>query len=185
MLDPDLVLNSVIAAFQAIPDVVAQLGGLTSISGDPTIAPHYYYSGLEHSLAADIYQMEGPTILVYYLDMLGGNFSQETIWKHRLEACVRPKNAASGPGVVPPSGFGPYLPIGDTPYLCWLMMHSSVSPPLGYIIPPGSNTTSNIRQIRLLPNLALMETPTLKHRIDEQGQDYFCWQMVFPELGDD
>jgi hypothetical protein len=161
MLDPDLVLSTLVTSFQSIPALVTELGGADKITG------HFYLSGAENSLERAIYSMPNPSILVAYLDLLGGNFNGMTIWKHRIEAYIRPRNAATAAAIETSAASGPHL--------AWLMMHSA--------IPPG---TQNIRQLALLAgSLQLMDTPTLTHKIDENRTDLFCWAMVFPEHGDD
>lgn len=157
MLDPDLVLSSIVSAFQSIPSLVTEMGGSSS-----NISGHTFSYGEENSLVRSIFAMTSPSILIAYLDLLGGNFDGQTIWKHRLEAYIRPKNDASGS-----EGSSP-------PHIWWMMMNLSI---LG--------TTRNIRQTSLLSgSLMLMDTPTLTHRQDETGMDFFVGTLVFPEYGD-
>ena len=164
MLDPDLVLAAVVDAFQSIPAVVSEL------ADDPTnIIGHTYTYGTEDSIARAIYSMRSPSILVAYLDLLGGNFDGATIWKHRLEVYLRPKNAASGAvgGVGGAHASSP-------PHVWWLLMNSVLG-----------STSQNFRQTSLLSgSLMLCDTPTLKHRTDEQGADLWVGQLVIPEWGD-
>lgn len=163
MLDPDLVLATFISTLRSIPSLVAEL------AGDPlNISGHYYLSGKEFSLAQSIYKMPSPSILVTYLDLIGGNFNGATIWKHRLEVYIRPKNAAMGSV----GGLGG-TPAGSSPHLWWLAMNKPV---LGGV--------QHIRGIELLSGLWLMDTPTMTHRQDEDLADIFVGQCVFPEAGD-
>lgn len=157
MLDPDVVLSAIVSAFQSIPALVTEMAGnAANISG------HDFSYGEENSLIRTVYSMQSPSILIAYLDLLGGNFDGSTIWKHRLEAYIRPKNAASGTNNASPG------------HLWWLMMNR-----------PILSTTQNIRQTSLLSGaLMLMDTPTLVHKQDEIGMDFFVGTMVFPEYGD-
>jgi hypothetical protein len=162
MLDPDLVLSAVIEAFQSIPALVLQM------AGDPdNIIGHTYAYGAENSLLKAVYEMVTPSVLVAYLDVLGGNFDGQTIWKHRLEAYIRPNNAGMSEVI---SG----VPVATPPHIWWLMINSTI---LG--------TTLNIRQYSLMGgNLQIMDTPSLTHRQDEVGADLFIGTMVIPEYGD-
>jgi hypothetical protein len=165
MLDPDVVLSTLVLSFRSIPALVAEMGGdALAISG------HTYLYGPERSLAQSIYEQRSPSILIAYIDMIGGQFSGEGVWKHRLEAYIRPKNASTGlvSGLTPAS---------SPPHLFYLMFHSAVP----YIYPG----TLNLRTVRMLPDLAPLDAmPSLTHQADEQGADLFRVSMTFPELGD-
>lgn len=162
MLDPDIVIDAVVATFLAIPEVVAEMGGITLATAN--IIGHKYAYGLENSLLQSIGQMASPSVLIAYQDLLGGNFDGMTMWKHRLEVYIRPRNKATTAGAGGAS----------SPHLWWLMMNKTVT---------GQPT--NIRGIELVSgNLQLMDTPTLMHKTDELGADIFVGNMVFPEKGD-
>lgn len=163
MLDPDVVLSEFVTALRSIPELVTQLGG------DPTlISGHYFLTGAEFSLAMAIAKMPSPSILIAYLDLLGGNFDGNMIWKHRLEVYLRPKNAAVGSvgGVGGPRAC-------SAPHLWMLAMNRPV---LGGV--------NHVRAIELIPGLRLMDTPTLTYRQDETLADLFVGQCVFGESGD-
>lgn len=165
MLDPDVVLATIVSAFQSIPALVSEMGGSSS-----AISGHYYQYGAENSLATAIGTMQSPSILIAYQDLLGGNFDGMTIWKHRLEAYIRPKNRAMGK-----VGVGAGTLPASPPHLWYLMMHS-----------PVLGGTQNIRSTTLLSgSLQNMDTPTLMHKQDENGADFFVGSMVWPEAGDD
>ena len=160
MLDPDLVLSSLLSAFQSMPSVVTALGGSST-----NLVAHTYAWGKEHSLARAVRHMTSPSILIAYVDLLGGQWDAMTVFKHRFEIYLRPKNASSGSN-----------PTASTPmHLWWLMMTSPV-----VSVSPG---TLNIRTIRLLPDLAPVDAmPTLLHLQDEELADLFCGKLVIPEL---
>ncbi len=134
---------------------------------------HTYAYGAERSLALAISQQTSPSILVAYLDYLGGQWNGMTVWKHRLEAYIRPKNAAVGE--VSATG----LPAASPQHLYWLMMNK-----------PVLGGAQNFRYVELMPGLAaggLMMAdamPTLTHATDEQGADFFICRLVLPEWGD-
>jgi hypothetical protein len=185
MLDPDLVSAAFAAGFQGIPALTAVMGTNPPAGGDPTRPPgssniysHIYSYGQEDSLARAIFQMTSPSILIAYKDYLGGNFSQETLWKHRLEVYIRPPNAAPDPTTGLLSG-------PSTPHIAWLAFNSPVNGqfPVDGSGPPGS--WANIRQLRLMRALLPMDVPTLTHRQDESLSDFFVWSVTIPEIGDE
>jgi hypothetical protein len=159
MIDPDLVVSTLVSSFQSIPAVVTALGSTSLVVG------HEYLYGVDNSLIRAINEMPGPSVLIVYLDLIGGQFSGMQVWKHRLEVYIRPKNAATGPA-----------PGSSPPHLWWLMMNSVV---------PFLGGTQNIRYARLLPNLFPVDAmPHLTHRQDENGADLFCGSIVIGEQGD-
>src|SRR5262245_26622691 len=91
MIDPDLVLSYTVDAFRSIPALVLEMG-----NSPPNIYGHYFLNGAENSLDRSVIAMSAPSILVAYTDLLWGNFDGMTVWKHRLEVYIRPKNAATG-----------------------------------------------------------------------------------------
>lgn len=153
------------AAFRSIPLLVSEM------ADDPlNIYGHSYQYGAETSLALAINAQRSPSILVAYLDLLGGNFDGMTVWKHRLTAYIRPKNAATG--TVGGMGGGR---ASSPQHLFWLMMNKPV---LG-----GSQ---NFRYTELMSGLLLCDAmPSLTHQQDEQGADLFSCNLVIPEIGDE
>lgn len=162
MLDPDLVLETVVAAFRSIAPLVAEM------ADDPSnIYGHAYQYGADKSLALAINSQTSPSILVAYLDYLGGQFSGMTVWKHRLTAYIRPKNAAVG---LTSSGARAASP----QHIFWLMMNS-----------PVLGGAQNFRYTELMPGLMLLDAmPSLTHQTDESGADFFNVLITIPELGD-
>ena len=171
MLDPDLVLQSVVSAFRAIPSVVAEMAhDATNITG------HLYRYGSEDSIARTVFQRPAPSITVAYIDLLWGKFSGAEMWKHRLEVYLQPRNA----DFTPPNNAP--LP-ASAPHLWWLMMNMPV---IGY-----ANNTLNFRNLSLTNagfptngGLLPVESPNLMHRQDENLADIFCGSLVLTEWGD-
>jgi hypothetical protein len=163
MLDPDVVLSSVISSLQSIPQLAAELGAPT-IPPTESITGHFFYSGEENSLARVLGMMKSPSITVAYLDYIGGNFDGQTVWKHRLNMYIRPRNKASNGGSA------------SAQHMWWMAMNFPISVP---------EVAPNIRYVELVnANLQLMDLPPLLHHNDELGQDFFVSTMVFPEKGD-
>lgn len=162
MLMSSVVLNSVLASLQSIPELATELGA-PAIPATESITGHYFYSGEENAIARDLAQMKSPSILVAYMDFIMGNFDGMTVWKHRLQLCIRSRNKASN---------GSALSAQDL----WVMaMNYPISVP---------EVAPNIRCVDLANhNLWLFET-NLKYVSDELGQDFFVSTLVFNEMGD-
>lgn len=157
MLKPSLVVDTVVSTLQTIPELV------TAMAGDSTriYAFHFRY-GLEKSLTEALNQMIPPSTLVVWSGTIGGNFSGYQIWKHHIDIYFRAPNTVN---------ISPAIAYED---IWWLMMNK-----------PVNSGSLNIRQIEILPSqLDLMETPSVEHHIDEEGQDFFCGKCVFGEIGD-
>lgn len=162
MLDPDLVLEAVVSAFRSIPELVQEMA-----DDQANIVGHAYSYGVENSLARAVFGMRSPSILVAYLDILGGNFSGMSVWKHRLECYIRPKNAAMG-------NVAGGAPAASPPHLWWLMINK-----------PINGGVQNIRYVDVLPGLWITDNlPPLTHQTDEQLADFFVGHLTFTETGD-
>lgn len=159
MLNPSLVTDAVAAALRTITALVAAMAEDSA----RIVAYHYLYGSDEPSVKK-IYEMPAPSILVLWEGTQGGNFDGSTIWKHKIAIYIRTTNVA-----VP--GFAGV--VGAYEYVWWLICNGVVN--------GGSH---NIRQINLLPQLEIMDTPSVQHMQDEEGQDLFCGKLVIPEIGD-
>lgn len=163
MLDPDVVLNAVVASLRSIPQLASELG-FPNVPIEQSIIGHFFYSGEENALIRALSQMKSPSILVAYLDYIGGNFDGSTVWKHRLNLYLRPRNHASNGDAA--SGM----------HLWWMSMNLPIQVP---------EVAPNIRHVELCDHsLQLMDTPSLLRQTDELGQDFFISTMVFNEKGD-
>lgn len=162
MLDPDIVLSSVVASLQSIPELAAELGAPT-IPATDSITGHFFFSGDENSYIRALAQMSSPSILVAYLDYISGNFDGMTIWKHRMNLCIRSRNKASNGSST------------SAPRLWWMAMNLPVSVP---------DIAPNIRYVDLAGGLLWLFETNLKYQTDELGADFFIGTMVFNEMGD-
>jgi hypothetical protein len=162
MLDPDVVLNSVVASLQSIPDLATELGA-PAIPATDSITGHYFYSGEENSITRVLSQMKAPSILVVYLDYISGNYDGMTVFKHRLNICVRSRNKASNGAAA------------SAQHLWWMAMNLPISVP---------EVAPNIRYVDLCNHSLWLFETNLKHQIDELGQDFFIGTMTFNEMGD-
>ncbi len=161
MLNPDPILDTLVASLQSITSVVAAMGG-----SPEKIAAHHDYYGAEFSLAETIAKLIPPAILVCYDGSQGGNFDGTTIFKHRFLLYLRLANQAQA---LEPLGYGGL----------WRKIISD-GPVKGYDGIAGPH----IRAVQVFEGLDLMDTPTLARRQDEDLMDYFVGSFVFPEIGD-
>lgn len=162
MLDPDVALSSVVASLRSIPQLATELGA-PAIPATESITGHYFHSGDENSFLRSLAQMRSPSILVAYLDYIMGNYDGMTVWKHRMNICIRSRNAASNASA------------SSAQHLWWMATNLPISVP---------DVAPNIRYVDLAGgNLWLFET-NLKYQTDELGQDFFIGTMVFNEIGD-
>jgi hypothetical protein len=156
MLNPATLTDAIVTAFQSIPELVTAMGG------DPTaIYAHHFLNGVESTLTSSIYEMKSPSILVVYQGTLGGNFDGYTVFKHQVTVFVRSANVAQQSS-----------PVGYET-LVWMMLNKPV---LG-----GS---SNIRQANVIPEVDIMDNPSVSHMTDESGNDFFKVDTTWPEIGD-
>jgi hypothetical protein len=162
MLDPDVVISSVVASLQSIPELVTELGG-PAIPATDSITGHFFYSGEDNSYIRTLSQMRSPSILVAYLDYISGNYDGQTVWKHRLNICVRSRNKASNGSSA------------SAQHLWWMAMNLPISVP---------EVAPNIRYVDLANHSLWLFETNLKHQTDELGQDFFIGTAVFNEMGD-
>jgi hypothetical protein len=162
VLDPDVVLNSIVASLQSIPELATELGA-PAIPASESITGHYFFSGEENSLIRALAQMKSPSILVAYMDYISGNYDGMTVWKHRLNLCIRSRNKASNGGS------------SSAQHLWWMAMNLPISVP---------QVAPNIRYVDLAGGFLWLFETLLKHQMDELGQDFFIGTMVWNEMGD-
>ncbi|HEY4359403.1 MAG TPA: hypothetical protein VGN17_00440 [Bryobacteraceae bacterium] len=155
MLKPSLVVNAVITTLQTIQPFVAAMNGAQNIKA------HSFVNGQVVPIMTDIYEMTSPSCLVVYEGTLGGNFDGMTMWKHHLTVYLKAPNQAT---VQAPLGYED---------LVWLVVNGAVN-----------GTQLNIRQISVIPEVTLVDTPTITRLTDETRTDFFKIDMVFPEIGD-
>ncbi|HEY4360097.1 MAG TPA: hypothetical protein VGN17_03980 [Bryobacteraceae bacterium] len=155
MLKPSLVVNAVISTLQTIAPFVA------AMNGPQNIKAHSFVNGQVVPIMTDIYEMTAPSCLVVYEGTLGGNFDGMTIWKHLLTIYLKAPNQAT---IQTPLGYED---------LVWMVVNGEVN-----------STQLNIRQISVIPEVSLMDTPTITRMTDESRTDFFKVECVFPEIGD-
>lgn len=163
MLNPELIVSTVVSAIQTIPEVLAAMNGDAS-----RIAGFNYLYGVENTLAEAVGKLIPPAILVVWTGTGPGRGDGMTLWKHSFNIYLRSGNMASVAFPAVPTGPG---------YLWWAICNKPVN---GLTSPPR-----NIREVQLIPGaLEIMDIPSVLHRQDEELMDYFCGSFVFPEIGD-
>lgn len=162
MLNPSQVTDAVTAALVAIPELAAAMT-VTDGNGNPIcrITAFHYRLGAEHRLAEAIYKMAAGSILVVWEGTLGGNFNGYQIFKHRIAVYFRMGNMA-----------GSNDPVGYED-LWWTVCNR-----------PPEGSSVNIRYMNILPELDIMDTPSVAHLLDEDQIDIFRGEFVLPEIGD-
>ncbi len=157
MLNPKLITDAIVATLKLIPDLSAAM----TVNGAIRIDSFHYRLGSEHRLAAAVYGMGVPSMLVAWEGTQPGNFNGYSIFKHRFGVYFRMGNMA-----------GQDSPIGYEDL--WTMAVNS--------LPSGSPV--NIRYMSVYPGLDIMDTPGVNHELDEDLVDRFKGVFIFPEIGD-
>jgi hypothetical protein len=162
MLNASPITDAIAATLACIPDLFTAMA-VTNAIGDLEcrISAFHYRLGQEHQLAAAIYKMPAPSMLVAWDGTQGGNFDGQTIWKHRFHVYFRMGNAA-----------GLDYPVGYED-LWWTVCNR-----------PPTGSPVNIRYMTLYPGLDIMDTPSMAHALDEDQVDRFVGTFVIPEIGD-
>jgi len=161
MLNPKLITDAVVAVLCEIPELATAMTVTTGGNADLRITAFHYRAGAENRLAEAIYKMPAPSIRVAWEGTQGGDFNGYQVWKHRIAVYLRMGNMA---GNVDPVGYED---------LWWMICNR---------LPAGSS--QNIRNINILPELDIMDTPSVAHLLDEDQIDIFRGEFVLPEMGD-
>ena len=161
MLNPALVTDAVVGVLAGIPELATALTVTAGGNATVRISAFHYRLGAEHPLAETIYKMPAPSVLVAWEGTLGGNFNGYAIWKHRIGVYLRMGNMA-----------GNKDPVGYED-LWWIMVNR-----------PPTGQSQNIRYLNILPDLDIMDTPSIAHLLDEDQIDIFRGEFVIPEVGD-
>ena len=157
MYNPDRVVNAVVRALKSIPQLVE------AMAGDPDrIYGFFYLYGQDTSLKKSIYEMQPPATQVTSVGVLGGNYSGETMTKHRIEIIVRMQNTKTQQG-------NP-ISYGDI----WTIFTNF----------PVFGSTTSIRGWNLLQNLDIPDVPSYDMIQDANSVNMMRIMLVIPEVGD-
>ena len=159
MINPSDIVNQLVAALQAIPQLVAQLGGSAS-----NIYPYKDSPPQESSLSRAIYEMTSPSVMVAWM---GSNPSGQEglgLFSHAVSLYVRADDATTAPG---------------TPTFANVITAIVNGTPTGW--------TDRLLMSSWFGNrLEPMEVPTIRRIHDEEGTiDLFELATQFTETFDD
>lgn len=169
MLNPETVVAATVTAIGTIQPLLDALGPDSPPPTLPRLSGFYYQFGSENPLAKTIGQMPEPGVLVVWKSTLPGAQDATQVWKHVLEIYIRSGNMVAALSANPGSS-----PTGPG-YLWWLMMSQ-----------PVNGGPRNLRDVQIIPGRLLpMDIPSVSHRQDEIGLDYFVASVVLAEIFDD
>lgn len=161
MLNPAKITDAVVDQLVKIPELATAMTVTAGANPAVRITAYHYRLGAEHALREAVYKMPCPSILVAWEGTQGGNFNGYQIWKHRIAVYLRMGNAA---GNTDPVGYAD---------LWWIICNR-----------PPAGATNNLRYVNILPELDIMDTPSIAHMLDEDLIDIFRGEFVIPEIGD-
>jgi hypothetical protein len=156
VINPSTIVDAVVSALQTNSALAAVMGNTPA-----NIQAFHYDAGTQMQLTQAVYAMTIPGILVAWDGTQGGNFAGDTIWKHRIAIYIRADNTQ---GTNPQQSYE---------YIWYALVNG-----------PVGGTGQNIRYINLLPDLDIMDTPSIGHRVDQNQIDYFSAALLIPEIFD-
>lgn len=157
MIDPSILIDSLVTLLRDIPDLVMEVGG------DPEriYAYHDQYPK-KSSLALAIHQMPAPAIMAAWQATVPGNFGGSDVWKHQVSIFLRAQETFDGD---PPTAY----------YRLFRLITKGIPASAGV---PMLNATVH-------PSCDPMDVPSIQRATDAEGLDYFEVSMSFAEMGDD
>lgn len=155
MLNPALILDSFVAKLQAIPELVAEMGGdAERISGYHDAFP------LKASLAVSIHEMPSPGILVAWTGTAPTGEGRR--WKHGYSVFIRSGRAQADDA-------GKH----GTEYFFWLIVNG---------VPEGCAHSLLYEQVHA--SCEPMDVPSVVRDKDAEAVDFLHLSTAFDEIGD-
>lgn len=157
MIDPSILIDSLVTLLRDIPDLVTEVGG------DPEriYAYHDQYPK-KSSLALAIHQMPAPAVMAAWQGTSPGNFGGSDVWKHQVSIFLRAQETFDGDA---PTAY----------YRLFRLITKGIPASAGV---PMLNATVH-------PSCYPMDVPSIQRATDAEGLDYFEVSMSFTEMGDD
>ena len=157
MIDPSVLIDSLVALLRDIPELVMEVGG------DPEriYAYHDQYPK-KSSLALAIHQMPAPSIMAAWQGTAPGSFGGMDVWKHHVVLYLRARETFEGD---PPTAY----------YLLFRLITKGVPASAGV---PMMNATVH-------SSCYPMDVPSIQRATDAEELDYFEVPLSFTEMGDD
>ena len=157
MIDPSILIDSLVALLRDVPDLVMEMGG----NPGRIYAYHDQYPK-KSSVALAIHQMPAPSIMVAWQGTAPGSFGGSDVWKHQVSLFLRARETFDGD---PPTAY----------YQLFRMITKGVPVSAGV---PMINATIH-------PSCYPMDVPSIQRATDTEGLDYFEMNMSFTEIGDE
>jgi hypothetical protein len=157
MIDPSILINTLVSLLREIPDLVAEMDG----NPERIYAYHDQYPK-KVSLALAIHQMPAPSIMAAWQGTAPGSFGSNDVWKHQVSLYLRARETFDGD---PPTAY----------YRLFRLITKGIPASAGL---PMINATIH-------PSCYPMDVPSIQRATDAEGLDYFEVNMTFTEAGDD
>ena len=157
MIDPSVLIDSLVTLLRDIPDLVLEVGGVP----ERIYAYHDQYPK-KSSLALAIHQMPAPGIMAAWQGTAPGSFGGMDVWKHHVVLYLRARETFEGD---PPTAY----------YRLFRLITKGVPASAGV---PMMNATVH-------SSCYPMDVPSIQRATDAEGLDYFEVSMSFTEAGDD
>ncbi len=157
MIDPSVLIDSLVTLLRDIPDLVME------VAGDPErIYPYHDQYPKKSSLALAIHQMPAPSIMAAWQGTAPGSFGGMDVWKHHVVLYLRARETFEGD---PPTAY----------YRLFRLITKGVPASAGV---PMMNATVH-------SSCYPMDVPSIQRATDAEGLDYFEVPLSFTEMGDD
>jgi len=157
MIDPSILIESLVAMLRDIPDLITEMNG----DPDRIYAYHDQYPK-RSSLPFAIHQMPAPSIMVAWQGTVPATFGGNDVWKHQVTLFLRARETFDGD---PPTAY----------HRLFRLITKGVPVSAGL---PVLNATIH-------PSCYPMDVPSIQRATDAEGLDYFEVNMTFTEIGDE
>ena len=156
MLNPGTIVEAIAAALRDIPALVTAQGTGASIT-----AVHPEFASIAN-FQKKLHEANPGDILVRWLGTGPGSFDENRIWKHQIGIYIRPFDTASTDST-------------GSHYLAAKLVVDGV---------PAHGDGSKLLNQQIVSGLDLMDVPTLRMVIDNEGLEYALVTFGIPEIGD-
>ena len=157
MIDPNDIVDALVALLQDIPNLVEAVGG-----DEAKIFSYRDRYPKNLSLEIAKYQMPAPGIMVAWQGSGPGSFGGFEVWKHEISIYLRAGEESDDDT---PSGY----------YRLFMLITKGIP----------TNKGQAMQYLTVHDACQPMDTPSMRRQTDAQGVDYFEVSMTFTEIGDD
>jgi hypothetical protein len=156
MLNPGDIVDAIATALRAIPALVTAQGAHAVIA-----AVHPEFAS-QANFQTKLHQANPGDILVRWLGTGPATFGENRIWKHQIGIYIRPFDTASTDSA-------------GSHYLAAKLVIDGV---------PTGGDGSKLMNQQIIAGLDLMDIPTLRMVVDNEGLEYALVTFAIPEIGD-